>query len=207
MHPPGLGVQERNGASFVQKCLADPKRCKTNFRMSPESFMELHNILVSNHGLQGTQEMDTVEGLGMFLWAMGTQRSQRDMADRFSRALATVSTKFGEVLDAVVSFSNMVLVPKDRHYRTIHEKQFKYTPLFDGCIGAIDGTHVKVLVDRTVHNDFINRKGYTSQNVVAVCNFEQHFTYVGVGMARAVHDMFVLRQAWATPTFPHPPEG
>jgi len=104
VHPPGLRVQEQNGASFVQNTLADPKRCKTNFRMSPESFMELHNILVSNHGLQATQEMNTVEGLGMFLWAMGTQRSQRDMVDRFSRALATVSTKFDEVWDAVVSF-------------------------------------------------------------------------------------------------------
>ena len=71
----------------------------------------------------------------------------------------------------------------------------------------MDGTHVKIKVNKEAKIDHINRKGDVSMNVCAIVDMDGRFTYVGVGMARAVHDMFVLRQAWATPTFPHPPEG
>jgi hypothetical protein len=44
------------------------------------------------------------------------------------------------------------------------------------------GTHelAKRLVS-VVHDDFTNRKGNTTQNVVAICDFDMRFTYVGVG--------------------------
>ena len=89
----------------------------------------------------------------------------------------------------------------------MHERLEKYTPFFDGCIGALDGTHIRVCVDRKAHDDFTNRKGWTSQNVIAVCDFDTRFTFVSVGKAGAVHDMKVLRDAWAVRGFPHPPQG
>jgi hypothetical protein len=35
-------------------------------------------------------------------------------------------------------------------------------PYLDGCVGAIDGVHVPVVVAREVHEEWINRKGFTS---------------------------------------------
>ncbi|XP_066370294.1 uncharacterized protein [Miscanthus floridulus] len=136
--------------------------------MYPDAFRQLHDILVQNNGLQSTGDFPSVESLTLFLWGVGTRQCQRQMADRFRRGLGTVSDKFGEVLESVASFADAVLRPRDAHYRTVHERLEKYTPFFDGCIGALDGTHIR---------------------------------------AGAVHDMKVLRDAWAVRGFPHPPQG
>ena len=51
-------------------------------------------------------------------------------------------------------------------------------------------------VSRKSHDDYTNRKGWPSQNVLAVVDFDMRFTFIGVGMAGAVHDMAVLREGW-----------
>ena len=50
---------------------------------------------------------------------------------------------------------------------------------------------VKV-VDREAYT---NRHGYTSQNVVATCDFDMRFMYVGSGTEGSAHDMWVLKKA------------
>jgi hypothetical protein len=64
-----------------------------------------------------------------------------------------------------------------------------------------------VCVDEELHDDFTNRKGWTSQNVIVVCDFDMRFTYIGVGTEGSADDIRVLKQAQAEPNFPHPPEG
>ena len=54
---------------------------------------------------------------------------------------------------------------------------------------------------------YTNRHGYTSQNVVATCDFDMRFTYVGSGTEGSAHGMRVLKKAWKDPNFPHPPSG
>jgi hypothetical protein len=205
--PPRLGLQRINGAQFTEMCLLDPKRMKCNFRMFAPDFLELHDCLVDTYELRGTRNIGSREALAMLLFVLAKQRGQRDVEDVFAHSLSTVSTKIAEVLDCLVNWAHSQIKPRPGTAGTIHKKLFEYSPLFDGCIGAIDGTHVRLIVPRHVHDDYINRKGWTSQNVVAVCDFEQHFTYVGVGSAGAMHDMSILRQAWLTPTFPHPDTG
>ena len=41
---------------------------------------------------------------------------------------------------------------------------------FPGVIGCVDGTHVRIQAPSTNENDFVNRKGFHSINVQAVCN-------------------------------------
>ena len=55
----------------------------------------------------------------------------------------------------------------------------------------------------------MNRKGKTSQNVMAVCDFDLRFTFVVAGWPGSVHDMRVFNDAMTTygDRFPHPPEG
>ena len=106
-----------------------------------------------------------------------------------------------------MSFAYTVIRPHDPTYSTVHPSLWPYSPLFDGCIAAIDGTHVPVCVSRRSHDDYTNRKGWPSQNVLAIADFDMRFTFVGVGMVGAIHDMAVLREGWTAPTFPHPPPG
>jgi len=129
------------------------------------------------------------------------------MQYRFGKSKGSVSQKFGEVLEALFSFTHRVIWPKDENYSTVHPKLSKYSPYFDGCVGALDGTHIPVEVSRNERDDYINRTGRTTQNVIAICDFDMQYTYIGVGMAGANHDMAVLKKGLECPKYPHPPRG
>ncbi|KAL6596004.1 hypothetical protein ACP70R_047368 [Stipagrostis hirtigluma subsp. patula] len=203
-----LRLQELTGRQWVACNLADSKKCYENFCLSPAAFHLLHDTLVAHHGLKSTRYCDSIEALGMFLWACGTRQCQRQMADRFGRSMDTVSRKFGQVLDAMVSFADTVLKPRDPTFSTVHHKLQRFSPYFDGCIGAIDGTHIPVSVEEAAHDDFINRKGFTSLNVLVVCDLDMRFIFVATGKRGAAHDMAVFREAVTSSTkFPHPPKG
>jgi hypothetical protein len=136
------------------------------------------------------------------------QDNARGKCERFGRSLDTVSRKFGEVLEAMVSFAQTIIKPKDPSFSNVHPNLRHLSPYFDGCIGAIDGTHIQVSVRQTAHDDFINTKGFTSQNVMAVCDMDMRFTFVAAGKRGATHDATVLREAVNNSThFPHPPPG
>ncbi|KAK1310615.1 hypothetical protein QJS10_CPA08g01325 [Acorus calamus] len=62
-------------------------------------------------------------------------------------------------------------------------------------VGAIDGTHVPALVNKTKQTRYKNRKGWISQNVMAACSFDLQFQYVAAGWEGSAGDMKVLR--WA----------
>jgi hypothetical protein len=58
----------------------------------------------------------------------------------------------------------------------------RYTPYWDHCIGAIDGTHIEVAgLGESEYATYRNRKGGLSQNVLAICNFELQFQYILAG--------------------------
>ena len=89
-------------------------------------------------------------------------------------------------------------MPADRNYARVSQKLDAYAPWFDGCIGAIDGTHIKVEVNHEAKVDFYNRKGETTINVCAIVDMDGRFTYVGAGKVGACHDMAVLKDFQAT---------
>ena len=90
-------------------------------------------------------------------------------------------------------WANTVLVLTDRNDACVSHKLAAYAPWFDGCIGVIDGTHIKVEVNREAKANFFNRKGETTINVCAIVDMDGRFTYVGAEKARACHDMAVLK--------------
>lgn len=73
----------------------------------------------------------------------------------------------------------------------------------------MDGTHVPCIVGADLQTAFRNRKGFTSQNVLAIVDFDMKFTYVVAGWEGSVHDARVLRDAQCDQAFrfPHPPPG
>ena len=68
-------------------------------------------------------------------------------------------------------------------------------PAFNNAIGAIDGTHVKVVVPFSKAGQYINRQNEKTQNVLAICDFDRRFTFVATGIPRSAHDWIVLQQA------------
>ena len=71
--------------------------------------------------------------------------------------------------------------------------EFEVKSGFPGVIGCIDGTHIRVKPPAQDQDSFINRKGYPSVNVMAVCDNKMLFTDLFVDRAGSVHDARVLR--------------
>ena len=80
----------------------------------------------------------------------------------------------------------------------------KYSPYFDNCVGALDGTHIAMHVSATERKPYRNRKRYLSQNVLAACDFDMKFTYGLVGWEGSAHDGRVLNHAIETKGFQIP---
>jgi hypothetical protein len=64
---------------------------------------------------------------------------------------------------------------------------------FPNVVGCIDGTHVPVKAPSNDRESYVNRKGFPSVNVMAVCDNKMRFTDVFADRAGSVHDARVLR--------------
>jgi len=78
---------------------------------------------------------------------------------------------------------------------------------FKGAIGAIDGSHVKVVVPVEEVVNHTCRHGYTSQNVLAVCDFDMRSIFAVAGWPGSAHDTQILNHELANfLSFPVPPK-
>ena len=141
------------------------------------------------------------------MWTCAHNQAVRRWRDRFERSLDTISRNVTHVIEVIYRWADYILVPADSTYAGVKWQFGTYAPFFDRCIGALDGTHVKVKVNKEAKIDHINRKGDVSINVCAIVDMDGRFTYVGAGIARSVHDMSVLRDCWEEPSFLHLPHG
>ncbi|GMN36113.1 hypothetical protein TIFTF001_005744 [Ficus carica] len=92
----------------------------------------------------------------------------------FQHSIETTSRWFSKVLKVICSLKDEFIRASDYSsvQNLILEHSDKYCPWFDGCIGAIDGTHVPCVPRRKNADAWINRKGYHSHNVLAICSFD-----------------------------------
>ena len=148
-------------------------------------FLLLHDLLVQSYGLKSSSKSASVEALAMFLWMVGTPQSVRQAEDRFERSMGTVSSLFNKVLQSVVKLAVDVIKPVDPQFRTMHPRlrNRRFYPYFKDCIGAINGTHVPCVVPNNKFMQYLCRKGMTTQNVMAACDFDMRFTFVLSGWA------------------------
>ncbi|KAG2253425.1 hypothetical protein Bca4012_101065 [Brassica carinata] len=128
--------------------------CRTLIRMSSEAFIRLCEVLQTKYGLQESNNIKVDESVAIFLILCG-------------------QTKFHYVLGAVVQLAVDYLRPRTtREFEAISNSLHgdkRYSPYFNGFVGALDGTHVPVMV--TPGRDalrFVNRKGTASLNVLGI---------------------------------------
>lgn len=153
------------GLDWVMRTLANPTYCFNMFRMNRDCFYLLHDELVSSYGLTTSEKMSSIKSLAMFLWIIGAPQSIRQAENRFKRSTETVSRKFEEVLHSVFLLSVDVIKPRDHKFRTVHRRlqSSRFSPHFNHCIGAIDGTCIVVVVPSLKCIQHMGRHGYTSQ--------------------------------------------
>ena len=74
-------------------------------------------------------------------------------------------------------------------------KDGRFTPFFDRCIGAIDGTHIPAVPPLSSREAYRDRSGKLSLNILAACTFDLRFCYVLSGWEGSAHDWKVYHDA------------
>ncbi|XP_073282363.1 protein ALP1-like isoform X3 [Primulina huaijiensis] len=202
-----------SGSQWVAEILnGNETRCFEMFRMRKHVFYKLCDDLLQKYSLQPTKGVDIYEKVGLFLYMMGQPASVRNVQERFQHSGETVSRQFHSVLESIWKLSRDIIKPIDLNFTDVPEyikNDKRYWPYFKDCIGAIDGTHICIRVPPSKQIDFIGRKGYTSTNVMAVCDFDMCFTFVWAGWEGSAHDSKIFKEAMRRERlhFPLPPEG
>jgi hypothetical protein len=70
-HKGGYREGPETGYEWVMRCFKRPRYFYKMFRISPDIFMALHDLLVSSYGLTSTKNVTLIESLTMFLWIVG----------------------------------------------------------------------------------------------------------------------------------------
>ncbi|XP_047306619.1 putative nuclease HARBI1 [Impatiens glandulifera] len=195
-----------NGFVLVQKLLHNPSSCLFEFRMDSIAFNMLVNELTTKYGLNNQNKgLFPEESLAMFLRQVGQHAATMSNQTWFKYSTETINRHFHRVLKALVLMANDQILPVDQKivHPKLREEKYKY---FKNCIGAIDGTHIKLFGPKEEIIKYIGRKGYSTQNILAVCDFDMCFTYASVGWEGSAHDAGILKTVISDPNyrFPHP---
>ena len=177
-------------------------------RMTQQSFFALRDwcLLYTELRTSRGKRVSIEEKLIMFLWTINEGPSNRVVQERFSHSGETISRCFHEVLEALLLLhkETVILPVTDTPVGSRITDDPKYGPYFSDCVGALDGTHIAMHIPAINQGRYRNRKGWISQNVLAVCNFDMEFTYILGGWEGSAHDTAVLRSAVGSHGFKTP---
>ncbi|PKU63223.1 hypothetical protein MA16_Dca011196 [Dendrobium catenatum] len=161
-------ISSYRGDKWIGELLdGHPTRFHNMFRMSQAIFLNLLKELECVHGLHGSSRTTSREVLAMTLYILLHNESIRFTCERFQHSTETVSRYFSIGLEALVKLSCSVIKPIDPKFCDIPKNILydnRYMP--DDCIGAIDGTHVDARVLNSEKAAYIERCGFTTQNVI-----------------------------------------
>ncbi|KAK8926368.1 hypothetical protein KSP39_PZI018913 [Platanthera zijinensis] len=161
--------------------------------MSKHIFIDLLHKLEVDHELQGSQRKTAREVLGITLYILAQGGSIRLTKERFQHSTETISRYFSKFIEILAEIRS----------------DARYMPFFKDCVGAIDGTHVDARIPVEDQVRYIGRHDTTTQNVMAVCDFNICFTFALAGWEGTAHDSRIFARALEDNrlNFSHPPQG
>ncbi|WVZ89006.1 hypothetical protein U9M48_035470 [Paspalum notatum var. saurae] len=179
--------------------------------MRRDQFLRLHHVLVHRYSLRSTNNISSEKCLAIFLYIVSGPHSNRSAAIIFCHSRSTISLKFCHALRKVYNLGVDIIKPIDPTFAQPHPKVSSgaFFPWFENCIGALDGTHIRLQVSGERNMNFIGRHMVPTFNVLAVVDLDCRFIFVCSGRPVSMHDYTVLKQALVHchDHFPHPPQA
>lgn len=129
------------------------------------------------------------------LWLLGNKESFRGVADRFDLNKGFLHAIFMEVCEALKAIRPLYISWPDRNEQAVISNNFLRKTGFPGVVGCIDGSHIPILGPSDHRASFINRKGFPSIQLQAVCDDNLRFLDVFAGWPGSVHDARVFRNS------------
>ncbi|XP_050226172.1 protein ALP1-like [Mercurialis annua] len=166
--------------------------CTSELRMNRRAFYKLCEMLENIGGLKPTRFMLVDEQVGLFLHILSHHQKNRTILTNFQRSGETVSRCFHKVLDATMRLQGHLFKKPKPVLENCDDERWKW---FKNCLGALDGTYIKIKVLAVDRNRYRSRKGDIATNVLGACTSDMQFTYVLPGWEGSAADGRVLRDA------------
>ncbi|XP_077239772.1 uncharacterized protein LOC143880686 [Tasmannia lanceolata] len=167
--------------TFVTRVTNAENHCIALLRMDVRCFRSFVAIFRNTVLLEDTIHYCVEEQVAIFLQVIAHNQRNRTIRASIRRSGATVSKYFNKVLCAVLKLQELFILPPSRDTPHHIADNPNFMPYFKDCIDVIDGTHIQATVAEDLKPRFICCKGWPSQNVLAVCDFDLKFTYVLAG--------------------------
>ncbi|TYK26508.1 retrotransposon protein [Cucumis melo var. makuwa] len=130
--------------------------------------------------------------VAMFLHVLAHDVKNRVIQRKFVRFGETVSRHFNIVLLAVLRLYEELIKRPVPITSNCNDQRWK---CLENCLGALDGTYIKVNVPAGDRPTFRTRKGEIATNVLGVCDTKGDFIYVLAGWEGSTADSRILRDA------------
>ncbi|XP_073282126.1 uncharacterized protein [Primulina huaijiensis] len=128
----------------------------------------------------------------MFLSILAHHKKNRVTSHDYMRSGKTVSAHFHEVMRTLLKLYTLLLVKPTTVDANCDSDPWKW---FEGCLGALDGTHIGVHVRARDKAKYRTRKRNIAVNVLGVCDRNMNFIYALTGWEGSAADARVLRDA------------
>ncbi|CAH1990700.1 unnamed protein product [Acanthoscelides obtectus] len=129
----------------------------------------------------------------VYLWYVGHETAGfRDVADRYNISISSVTRILKRLTLFLSNLSPTVIQWPDDSEKEQIEAHFRNNG-FPRVIGCIDGSHIKLDKPENDPESYINRKGFYSIQIQAVCDHQRRFKDLFVGYPGSVHDSRVFR--------------
>ncbi|XP_021748661.1 uncharacterized protein LOC110714454 [Chenopodium quinoa] len=178
--------------------------CRSELRMNKHTFGVLCEMISDIGGLRGTRNMSLQEIVAMFLYTLSHHKMNRSIGHYFYRSGESVSKQFNLCLLAVLKLHHHLLKKPTPITEDCEDSRWK---CFQNCLGALDGTFIKVHVPNEDRGRYRTRKGNLAMNVLGVCTPNMEFVFVLPGWEGSAHDGRVLRDAISRPNGLKVPQG
>ncbi|XP_042012045.1 uncharacterized protein LOC121760450 [Salvia splendens] len=177
--------------------------CVANLRMDRNTFGRLSRVLSSRTGVVTGKCVGVEEQVGMSVLVLAHHQKNRVVKFQFWRSGSTVFHYVNKVLGAVLSLHDILLSKPEAVPVGCLDNGWKWFKvclvtefiLLNGCLGALDGTHINVLVSSTDKPRYRMRKGQIATNTLPVCDRDMQFVFVLPGWEGSAGDSRVLRDA------------
>ncbi|XP_057807535.1 uncharacterized protein LOC131022141 [Salvia miltiorrhiza] len=178
--------------------------CIANLRMDRRTFRRLCRVLRERGGLVDRKYVTVEEQLAMFLSVLAHHKKNKVVRFDFWRSGQTISRYIHVVLGAIMRLHELFLPKPVAVTEECTDPRWQW---FKGCLGALDGTYIDVMVGSSDQPRYRTRKGQISTNVLGVCDRNLRFTYVLSGWEGSAADSRILRDAIRRPHGLKVPKG
>ncbi|KAI5313845.1 hypothetical protein L3X38_043021 [Prunus dulcis] len=172
--------------------------------MDLKTFGLLCDLLRTDGRLKNDGLVTVEEQVCMFLHMLAHHVKNRTIRNRFVRSGETISRYFNSVLQGILRLQGSLLRVPEPVGDNCTDHRWKW---FKNCLGALDGTYIKVRVAETEKPRYRTRKGEIATNVLAVCSRDMQFIFVLPGWEGSASDSRVLRDAITRPNGLRVPTG